>query len=198
MGWTQQHRLRGTSVKIVLAITGASGSIYAVQLIKALTKTMHSVDMVASKNALQIARDECDVDLNSFAYPLFENNDFKAPFASGSAHYDAMLVVPCSMGMLGRIAHGYSENLIARTADVFLKEKRPLILVPRETPYNLVQIENMRLLVLAGATILPACPSFYSSPQTIEAVVDTVVARLLDHLKIDNALRPRYGNISND
>ena len=98
------------------------------------------------------------------------------------------------MGTLGRVAHGYSDNLISRTADVFLKERRKIVLVPRETPYNLVHLENMRLLAQAGATILPACPSFYSGPKNIEEAVDTVNARILDHLGVANDLRPRYGD----
>jgi 4-hydroxy-3-polyprenylbenzoate decarboxylase len=115
-----------------------------------------------------------------------------APFASGSNAPDAMVIVPCSMGTLGRIAHGLSEDLLLRAADVTLKEKKKLILVPRETPLNLVHVKNFELLILAGATILPANPSFYTSPQTIEQVVDTVVARILDHLGIAHKLVARW------
>jgi len=115
-----------------------------------------------------------------------------APFASGSNAPDAMVIVPCSMGTLGRIAHGLSEDLLLRAADVTLKEKNKLILVPRETPLNLVHVKNFELLILAGATILPANPSFYTSPQTIEQVVDTVVARILDHLGIAHKLVARW------
>lgn len=185
-------------MKFAVAVTGASGSIYAVRLLEFLKDTDHQVDLVASSNALKIAADECQVDLRELGFPFYEVTDFAAPFASGSALYDAFTVVPCSMGMLGRIAHGYSDNLIARAADVFLKEKRRLILVPRETPYNLVQIENMRLLAQAGATILPACPSFYTKPQSIKEAVDTVIARILDHMDVKNALRPRYGSPEED
>ncbi len=110
---------------------------------------------------------------------MYEKEDFFAPFASGSADFDTMIICPCSMGMLGRIAHGYSEDLIARAADVLLKENRQLILVPRETPYSLIHIENMRLLVQAGAIICPATPSFYSKPTTIEELAKTVVNRVL-------------------
>ena len=115
-----------------------------------------------------------------------------APFASGSNAADAMVVIPCSMGTLGRIAHGYSEDVLLRAADVVLKEKKKLVLVPRETPLNLVHIKNLELLVLAGATILPANPSFYTRPTTIEQVVDTVVARVLDHLGVPNRLVARW------
>jgi 4-hydroxy-3-polyprenylbenzoate decarboxylase len=115
-----------------------------------------------------------------------------APFASGSNPLDAMVVIPCSMGTLGRIAHGFSEDVLLRTADVMLKEKRKLILVPRETPLSLVHVKNFELLLLAGATILPANPGFYTHPKTVEQVVDTVVARVLDHLGIAQSLAARW------
>lgn len=116
-----------------------------------------------------------------------------APFASGSNAPDAMVVIPCSMGTLGRIAHGYSEDVLLRAADVVLKERKKLILVPRETPLNLVHVKNLELLLLAGATVLPANPAFYTRPQTVEQVVDTVVARVLDHLGIEQKLVTRWG-----
>jgi flavin prenyltransferase len=116
-----------------------------------------------------------------------------APFASGSNAPDAMIIIPCSMGTLGRVAHGYSSDLLLRAADVVLKEKRKLILVPRETPLNLVHVRNFELLLLAGATILPANPSFYTRPTTVEQVVDSVVARVLDHLGIRHGLVARWG-----
>ena len=115
-----------------------------------------------------------------------------APFASGSNPPDAMVVIPCTMGTMGRIAHGYSEDVLLRAADVVLKEKRKLILVPRETPLSLVHVRNMELLLLAGATILPANPGFYSKPKTVQEVVDTVVARVLDHLGLPQKLMPRW------
>src|SRR5438552_16737874 len=115
-----------------------------------------------------------------------------APFASGSNPPDAMVVIPCTMGTLGRIAHGYSEDVLLRAADVVLKEKKKLILVPRETPFSLVHLKNMELLLLAGATILPANPSFYTGPKTIPEVIDTVVARVLDHLGVPQTLMPRW------
>ncbi len=115
-----------------------------------------------------------------------------APFASGSNSFDAMVVIPCTMGTLGRIAHGFSSDLLLRTADVQLKEKKQLILVPRETPLNLVHIKNFELLALAGASIIPANPSFYSQPETIRDLVDTVVARVLDHLGLKQDVVPRW------
>lgn len=123
------------------------------------------------------------------------SHDFKsmsAPFASGSNAPDAMVIIPCSMGTLGRIAHGYSENLLLRAADVVLKEKKKLLLVPRETPLNLIHVKNFELLLQAGATILPANPSFYPRPQSVEQVVDTVVARVLDHLGVAHKLAVRW------
>jgi len=116
-----------------------------------------------------------------------------APFASGSSAPDAMVIIPCSMGTLGRIAHGYSEDVLLRAADVVLKERKKLILVPRETPLNLIHVKNFELLLLAGATILPANPSFYNRPKNVEQVVDTVVGRVLDHLGMPNQLAPRWG-----
>jgi flavin prenyltransferase len=115
-----------------------------------------------------------------------------APFASGSNAPDAMVIIPCSMGALGRIAHGYSEDVLLRAADVVLKEKKKLILVPRETPLNLIHVKNFELLIQAGATILPANPSFYTRPQSVEQVVDTVVARVLDHLGVAHELVSRW------
>jgi 4-hydroxy-3-polyprenylbenzoate decarboxylase len=116
----------------------------------------------------------------------------QVPFVSGSAQFDAMVIVPCSMGTLGRIAHGYSDSVIARAADVFLKEKRKLILVPRETPWNLIQARNVVTLLEAGAEIIPAIPSFYHRPETVLDLVDTVVARILDHLGIRHPLSQRW------
>jgi 4-hydroxy-3-polyprenylbenzoate decarboxylase len=116
-----------------------------------------------------------------------------APFASGSNAPDAMVVIPCSMGTLGRIAHGSSEDVLLRAADVVLKERKKLIIVPRETPLNLVHIKNFELLILAGAVILPANPSFYMNPQSVEDVVDTVVSRVLDHLGVEHKLGKRWG-----
>jgi 4-hydroxy-3-polyprenylbenzoate decarboxylase len=123
---------------------------------------------------------------------LYGDKTMQVPFASGSARFEAMVIVPCSMGMLGRIAHGYSDGTIARSADVFLKEKRKLIVVPRETPWNLVQARNVVTLLEAGAVILPAVPSFYGRPKSVEDVVDTVVARILDHLGLRNELAMRW------
>jgi 4-hydroxy-3-polyprenylbenzoate decarboxylase len=132
------------------------------------------------------------IDPASFGFRIFKPGDMTAPFASGSAKYDAMVVSPCSAAGLARIAHGVSMDLIGRAADVTLKERRPLVLVLRESPYNLVQLRNMVAVTEAGATIIPASPSFYSNPADMTALVDTVVSRVLDHLGIDNGLMTRW------
>lgn len=179
-------------MKIVVAITGASGALYAKELLEALRKTEADISVVASDNAKIVWKDELGERFNDLDFRIFTNRDFKAPFASGSALYDQMVIIPCSMGTLGRIAHGVSNDLISRTADVFLKERRKIILVPRDTPYNLIHLENMKTLALAGATILPATPSFYSKPQSVVEVARTVVSRVLDQMGIPNSLMRRY------
>ncbi len=170
--------------KIIVAVTGASGSIYAKILLRKLNEIEEQLDEVAvifSTNAEEIWKFEMNEKYVPVPpFKLYEKNNFYAPFASGSSDFDTLIVCPCSMGTLGRIAHGVSDDLITRTADVMLKEKRKLILVPRETPFNLIHIENMKTLTLAGAVICPANPSFYSKPKTIEELVETVVERILN------------------
>ena len=176
--------------KLVVCITGASGTIYAKRLLDQLQS--HDVSLVVSAAAKQVAREEGPFDFSSYSFQQYGIMDFEAPFASGSNFFDGCVIVPCSMGTLGRIAAGTSDNLIARAADVFLKERRKLILVPRETPLSLIHIRNMKILTQAGALILPASPSFYGRPKSIEELVDTVVARILDHLGIENHLASRW------
>ena len=181
-------------MRILIAITGASGTIYAQRLLDSLDTASHEVHLVLSKYAPAVIQEELPNGLQ--VPPRVATHNFKsmhAPFASGSNAAEAMVIIPCSMGTLGRIAHGYSEDLILRAADVVLKEKKRLILVPRETPLNLVHVKNFELLLLAGATIPPANPSFYAGPKTIEQAVDTVVARVLDHLGIQHSLVTRWG-----
>ena len=180
-------------MRILVAITGASGTLYAQRLLDNLNPAQHEVHVVLSQYAPAVIAEELPAGLR--LPPGVISHDLKgmnAPFASGSNVPDAMVVIPCSMGTLGRIAHGYSEDLLLRAADVSLKERRKLILVPRETPLNLIHVKNFELLLQAGATILPANPSFYARPQNVEQVVDTVVARVLDHLGIPNQLLPRW------
>ena len=180
-------------VKVLVAITGASGALYAQRLLDNLDARQHEVHVVMSNYAQQVLAEELPDGLRLATGVKTHNiKSMNAPFASGSNPPDAMVVIPCTMGTLGRIAHGYSEDVLLRAADVVLKEKKKLILVPRETPLSLVHIKNFELLTLAGAVILPANPSFYAGPKTIVDVIDTVVARVLDHLGVPNVLAPRW------
>jgi len=183
--------------KIVIAITGASGSIYANLLIKKLgmiKEQWNEVAIVFSDNAKTVWKTELgNEDYNQLPYPIFEKSDFNAPFASGSGRFDTMIIIPCSVGTLGRIAQGISNDLITRAADVILKERRKLICVLRETPYNFIHIKNMETITLAGGIICPATPSFYSNPKTIEEAASTVVDRVLDLAGL-NIKAYRWGN----
>ncbi|MGE3309046.1 MAG: UbiX family flavin prenyltransferase [Limisphaerales bacterium] len=180
-------------MRLIVAITGASGSLYAQRLLDALDPAEHEIHVLMSRYAPAVVQEELPEGLR--LKPGVRQHGLRSmnvPFASGSNTADAMVVIPCSMGTLGRIASGVSDDLLLRAADVMLKERRRLILVPRETPLNLIHLRNLELLFLAGAMILPANPSFYSRPATVEAVVDTVVARVLDHLNVSHALLPRW------
>jgi 4-hydroxy-3-polyprenylbenzoate decarboxylase len=180
-------------LKILVAITGASGALYAQRLLDNLNPREHEIHVVQSNYAQQVIAEELQGGLKlPDGAKLHNLKSMNAPFASGSNPPYAMVVIPCTMGTMGRIAHGYSEDVLLRAADVTLKEKKKLILVPRETPLSLVHIKNMELLVLAGAIILPANPSFYSGAKTIVHLADTVVARVLDHLGVKNDLAPRW------
>ena len=180
-------------MRLVLAATGASGAIYLQRLLEYLDGAKHELHVVLSAYAKQVLHEE----LGDFKIPpgAIEHSDksMNAPFASGSAKFDAMIVVPCSMGTLSRIAHGSSESLILRAADVFLKERRKLILVPRETPWNLIHARNAVAVIEAGAILVPASPSFYSHPKNLVELADTVVWRILDQLGLEapNACRWR-------
>ena len=180
-------------MRILVAITGASGAVYAQRLLDNLDPRQHEVHVILSNYGTAVLAEELPGGLRLAEGVQTHNlKSMNVPFVSGSNAFDAMVVIPCTMGTLGRIAHGYSEDVLLRAADVMLKEKRKLILVPRETPLSLVHIKNMELLLQAGATILPANPSFYTRPQTVEQVADTVVARVLDHLSIAHRLVPRW------
>lgn len=176
--------------KIVIAITGASGSIYAQLLLNKLQQLSNQIDelaIVMSDNAKDVWNFELGNDsYQSLPYKIYNKNDFMAPFASGSAKFNTMVVVPCSMGTLVRIAAGISDDLITRAADVILKERRKLILVARDTPLNLIHIRNMQTITEAGGIICPAVPSFYSKPATIEDLALTVVSRIIDLMGLEN------------
>lgn len=179
-----------TKKKLVVAVTGASGSVYADLLFKKLAQLSGQIEEVAvvmSDNAKEVWRFELENEAyKDIPYKFYAKNDFMAPFASGSAKFDTMIVIPCSMGTLGRIAAGTSDDLIARAADVILKERRKLILVARDTPLNLIHIKNMLTVTQAGGIICPATPSFYSKPQTVTEVAATVVDRVIDIAGLQN------------
>jgi len=196
--------------RITLAYTGASGMPYGLRLLECLLAAGVTVDLVYSAAAQIVARQECDLRLptqpREAARLLAERygaaagrlivharEDWLAPMASGSNPGDGMAICPCTMGTLGAIAGGLADNLIERAADVMLKEKRPLVLVPRETPLSAIHLENMLNLARAGAVILPPAPGFYAHPQSVTDLVDFVVARVLDHLHVPNALIARWG-----
>lgn len=181
--------------KIIIAVTGASGSIYAKLLLDFFTSINNvEIGVVMSDNARVVWEHELsNMDYKNYPFTFYSKNDFNAPFASGSAKYDTMVVVPCSMGTLGRIANGISNDLLTRSADVILKERRKLVLVARETPYNLIHINNMKVVTEAGGIICPATPSFYSNPTTIEDVAKTVVDRVIDLVGFDSKSY-RWGN----
>lgn len=182
-------------MKIVVAMTGASGAIYTQRLLDNLDPRKHEIHFISTKHArevgqLELPKGELKIAPSVIQYD--ENGSMFVPFVSGSAKLDAMVIIPASMGTIGRVAHGVSDGTIARAADVFLKERRKLILVPREAPYNLIHLRNMATLTEAGATIIPASPSFYTKPKTITELVDTIIARVLDQLGIEHQLVKRW------
>ncbi len=185
--------------KIVLGITGASGAPYARRLLgvlraRAKEKDDVEVGVCLSATAAEVWKVECGGDIReSVGFPVWGTRDYNAPFASGSAGWHAMAIVPCSMGTVGRIAHGISDTLLTRAADVMLKERRTLVVVPRESPLSLIHLENLTALARAGALVLPAMPAFYGRPVTLEQAIDTVIARILDHVGLDQSLVKAWG-----
>jgi 4-hydroxy-3-polyprenylbenzoate decarboxylase len=192
----------------VVAITGASGSVYGLKLVSELLRAGERVSLILTSAGLQVLRHETGFDWSadskeqrqqvqehfaSIAVDCLAIDDFWAGAASGSATTDAMIVIPCSMGTAGRIAAGLSGNLLERAADVMLKERRPLLLVPRETPFNTIHLENLLRLSRAGAVILPAMPGFYHGPKTMDDLVAFVVGKVLDQLSIQHSLFARWG-----
>src|SRR5262249_48379276 len=200
----------GAPRTLTLALTGASGMPYGLRLLECLLSANCQVFLLYSPAAQIVAKQECDLALpaqpreaaraitgrygaREGQITVFGRDDWMAPIASGSNPAEAMVICPCTMGTLGAIAHGLADNLIERAADVMLKERRPLVLVPRETPYSAIHLENMLALARAGAVIVPPSPGFYTRPQTIGDLVDFVVARVLDQLRVPHALSPRWG-----
>jgi flavin prenyltransferase len=181
-------------MKLVIAATGASGSIYLQRLLDQIDSAANEIHLVLSGHAKQVAKQE----LGGFQIPKtivqHSESDLNVPFVSGSARFDAMVIVPCSMATMGRIASGSSDTALLRAADVFLKERRKLILVPRETPWNLIHARNVVTLLEAGAIVLPAIPSFYSRPASVVDVVDTVVWRVLDQIGLPSPRAYRWAD----
>ncbi len=181
-------------MKLVIAATGASGSIYLQRLLEQIDPVAHEIHLVLSGHAKQVAKQELDVLKIPKGITQHAESDLNVPFVSGSARFDAMVIVPCSMATLGRIASGTSDSALLRAADVFLKERRKLIVVPRETPWNLIHARNIVTLLEAGAVVLPAIPSFYSRPSSLVDVVDTVVWRILDQLGLPSSRAYRWAD----
>jgi 4-hydroxy-3-polyprenylbenzoate decarboxylase len=191
--------------RIVVAVTGASGALYAVRFLKAGLESGLTIDLVVSDYGHRLLIEECELNLKTQpveqwltqrygplditgSVRMHRDSDLGASVASGSQGWDGMVIVPCSMKTLSEVAHGAASNLVARAADVTLKERRPLVLVPRETPLNLIHIENMRSAALAGAAIVPAMPAFYYKPQSLEDIADFIVGRVLSLLGIRHRL----------
>ena len=179
-----------------MAISGASGAIYAARFLSYLSEHQEELgvhaELIFTRNGRLCWTHEVGTDPEKLGMPIHRPLDMTAAIASGSAQYDAMVILPCSVGQLGRIAHGISADLVGRAADVMLKERRPLVMVLRESPLSLIHCRNLVAVTEAGAIVQPASPSFYSQPQTMEALIDTVVCRTLDLLQIDNPLMPRW------
>lgn len=190
--------MSGDPRKIIVGVSGASGSIYAQRLLTMLRESRErglvtDVAIVLSRTAEQVWKHELGGDPRELGIAVFDGRDYNAPFASGSAGWGAMVVAPASMSCIARIAHGISDDLLTRAADVVLKERRKLILLARETPYSNIHLENMLAVTRSGAMVMPATPSFYGKPKTLEEAVDTVLARVLDHLGLDHTIARRWG-----
>ncbi|GGP22262.1 aromatic acid decarboxylase [Thermocladium modestius] len=182
-------------MRIVLGLTGASGVVYGVRVLEELSKLGIETFVVISRAARTVMKEEGIEEgvVESMASHLYEENDLAAPIASGSFHFDGMAIVPCSMKTLAAIAHGITDNLVARAADVALKERRRLVLVIRESPLNLIHIRNMELVTMAGAIVMPASPPFYNKPKTINDMINSVAGRVLDLLGIRSDIYRRWG-----
>lgn len=185
-------------MRIVIAITGASGALYAQRLLHHLEGKGHELHLIISSYGKQLIEQELKILVVPDGTHHYQDKSMMAPFASGSTLFDAMVIIPCSMSAVAKIAHGISDSLITRAADVFLKEKRKLILVARETPWNLIHARNIISVMEAGATVLPAMPSFYSNPKNLEELADTVIFRVLDQLGIFVPEAYRWPNVEKE
>ena len=182
-------------MKLIIAVTGASGIIYAKKLLETTKEFKIETHLIITKNAKTVARHEIGdpQQLEHLASYLYEPNDLTSPLASGSFKADAMVIIPSSMKTISALAHGFSSNLVTRAADVHLKERRTLILVPRETPLNTIHLENMTKLSQMGVVILPAMPAFYHKPKSVEEITNFIVGKIFDQLGLDNNLYKRWG-----
>lgn len=189
----------------MVGVSGASGAIYAQRFLMRAAQHFQEIYLILSEQACQVAQTELNVELSRSSFStkswlgdefgnicLLDEKNYFTPPASGSFRHDGMVILPCSMGTIGRIANGVSDNLMSRAADVCLKEGRKLIVVPREMPWNLIMLRNLTQLAEAGATVLPACPSYYDMPKTVEAVADSVVARILQQLGVDQSIQKEW------
>jgi len=186
-------------MRLVIAITGASGVVYGKRLLEVLKDKKIETHLIVSKAAEKVIKHELEIskeDIEKLAVHSYDADNLSAPMVSGSYKTDAMIIIPCSMKTLAGVAHGYSDNLILRTADVMLKEKRKLILVPRETPLNVIHLRNMLELAKQEVTIIPAMPAYYHKPKNIENIIDYVVGKVLDCLGIEHALFKRWPSSS--
>lgn len=181
----------------LIGLTGASGAIYAHRLLLHLRELEVEVHLVATEHGEKVAAYEGHKELFSLATKVYRNDDLFAPIASGSFRHRGMVILPCTMATLGKIAHGIGDNLLARAADVCLKERRRLVVVPRETPMHAMHFQNQKILSDLGAVVLPANPSFYLKPKSVDDVVDTVLARVLDHLGLDHPVSRRWRDMGN-
>lgn len=182
-------------MKVVVGISGASGIIYGLRLLQALKELGVETHLIVTDSAMKVAKIEHAIgkeEIIRLADKYYDINDLSAPVASGSFMHEGMVIVPCSMKTLAGLANGYADNLLLRAADVSLKERRKLILVPRETPLNIIHMRNMLILAKAGAVILPAMPAFYNKPKTIEDIVNNLVGRILDHLGLAHNICKRW------
>ncbi len=180
--------------EILVGITGASGAIYAHRLVAHLKNSGAKVSLIASNEGKKVSEYEGQREGFELADKIYRNDDFFAPVASGSYLYKAMVIIPCSMGTLGKISQGIGDNLLCRAADVRIKEQQKLIIVPREMPYSSIHLKNMLSLAEAGVTIMSADPHFYTRPESVEDLVDTVLARVLDHIGVSHNVGKRWGN----